>query len=122
MKIVVPLDERAGLGSKVSDHFGSAPYYAIADTETGAYAVICNETMQHEHGQCMPAGLFKGHGVEAVLCNGIGARASSSLQLQGIEVYMASMASTLGEAVDRFLGGALMKVQPQQACQGHGCH
>ncbi|MBV5328950.1 MAG: NifB/NifX family molybdenum-iron cluster-binding protein [Chlorobium sp.] len=122
MKVVIPLNEPAGPASSMCEHFGSAPYYAVADTETATIEISANGNSHHDHGQCTPADVFVDMGVNAVICNGIGARAASKLQMMGIDVYMAGLAPTLEEALKRFGEGLLTKVTAQQACQGHDCH
>ncbi|ACD90216.1 MAG: dinitrogenase iron-molybdenum cofactor biosynthesis protein [Chlorobium limicola] len=122
MKVVIPLDESAGQASKVCEHFGSAPFFAVSDTETGAFEITANGDSQHDHGQCTPADVFTGMGVDAVICNGIGARAASRLQMSGVAVYIANHARTAEEALKRFNSGSLTQVTGQQACQGHDCH
>jgi predicted Fe-Mo cluster-binding NifX family protein len=122
MKLVIPLDRFDGLGSPVSDHFGSAPFYALVETDTGAIDCIDNRNQHHDHGQCTPADQFAGMGVQGVLCNGIGARAASRLRMLGIEIWMAGLAPTLAEALERYGNGSLTKVSAQQACSGHDCH
>ena len=122
MKVIIPLTEEAGLKSPMSEHFGSAPFYGIADTERSSVEIIPNSYMHHDHGQCTPADFFAELGVDVLLCNGIGARAANKLQAMNIEIYMADMAPTLEEALARFGQGTLSKVSPQQACQGHDCH
>ncbi|NTX00042.1 MAG: hypothetical protein HGB35_09000, partial [Geobacteraceae bacterium] len=102
MTVIVPFDEQAGQSSKVCDHFGSAPFYAIADIEAGMLEIIPNESMHHDHGQCTPASFFSGLGIDVLLCNGIGGGAVAKLQAMGIDVYMAAMAPTLEEALRRF--------------------
>jgi predicted Fe-Mo cluster-binding NifX family protein len=122
MKVIVPLDEQAGQSSKVCGHFGSAPFYAVADMDANTIEIIPNASNHHDHGSCTPAGFFSGLGISVLLCNGIGAGAAAKLQSMGIAVYMAEMAPTLEETLRRFNSGVLKKVTPQQACQGHGCH
>lgn len=122
MKIIIPLDEQNGLGSRLCEHFGSAPFYGVVETETGKVEIIDNANMQHDHGQCTPADSFAGLGVTAVVLNGIGARAAARLQSLGIDIYMASMAPTLADAIERFGNGSLKKIEARQACEGHGCH
>ena len=58
MKVIVPLDEQAGKTSRMSEHFGSAPFYAVADTEAGSFEIIQNTSIHHDHGQCTPADFF----------------------------------------------------------------
>ncbi|ACF43589.1 NifB/NifX family molybdenum-iron cluster-binding protein [Pelodictyon phaeoclathratiforme] len=122
MKVIIPLIEQADLNSKLSEHFGSAPFFAVADMEKNSIEIIPNASMHHDHGQCTPADFFSQHGIDVVLCNGIGAGAIARLQMMGIDVYMAELSKTLQEALTRFSNGLLAKVTPQQACQGHGCH
>lgn len=122
MKVIVPLDEQAGQNSKVCAHFGSAPFYAVADTEADTIEIIPNASIHHDHDQCTPAVFFSGLGINVLLCNGIGAGAVAKLQAMGIDVYMSEMAPTLEEALKRFSSGILRKITPQQTCQGHSCH
>ena len=122
MKVIIPLNEQAGQNSKVSDHFGSAPFFAVANTEANSFEIIPNASMHHDHGQCTPADFFSQLGISIVLCNGIGAGALGRLQMMGIDVYMAELSPTLEIALTRFSNGELTKVTARQACQGHGCH
>jgi predicted Fe-Mo cluster-binding NifX family protein len=122
MKIIVPLDEQAGRQSRVSEHFGSAPFYALANTEAGSIEIIPNTSMHHDHGQCTPADLFSGSGIEAVLCNGIGGRAAARLQMMGIAVYLAEPAVTVEDALALFSSGSLAKICMEHLCHGHDCH
>ena len=73
MKVIVPLEEQGGKNSRMSEHFGSAPYYAVADTGAGSFEIITNTSMHHDHGQCTPADFFAELGVSALICIGIGA-------------------------------------------------
>ncbi|HHE31196.1 MAG TPA: dinitrogenase iron-molybdenum cofactor biosynthesis protein [Chlorobaculum parvum] len=122
MKIIIPLDENNGAGSRVCEHFGSAPFFGVVQTEPAQVEIIVNPNMHHDHGQCTPADAFAETGADAVIVNGIGARAAARLQSLGIDIYMAAHAQTLAEAIERFSSGALQKVGPQTACEGHGCH
>jgi len=122
MKVIIPLDEQGGKNSRMSEHFGSASFYAVADTEVNFFEIIENTSMRHDHGQCTPADFFAKLGINILLCKGIGARAANKLQMMGIEVYMATIASNLEEALQHFTQGTLTKVTAQQACQGDDCH
>ncbi len=123
MKVIIPLNENdGGQKSKVSDHFGSAPFFGTADTETNSFEIIANASMHHDHGQCTPADFFSQLGIGAVVCNGIGAGAVAKLQMMGIDVYMALQSQTFEEALRCFNDGLLAKVTSRQTCQGHGCH
>ncbi|NTV66834.1 MAG: dinitrogenase iron-molybdenum cofactor biosynthesis protein [Chlorobaculum sp.] len=122
MKIIIPLDEYSGPQSKVCDHFGSAPFFALVDTVAGEVEIIDNKNMHHDHGQCTPADLFTELGASAVVVKGIGAGAVARLQSLGIAVFMAGSATTLIQVIESFGNGTLKKLEAQQTCQGHGCH
>ena len=120
--MIVPLDEQAGQSSKISEHVGSAPFYAIADTETDSFEIIANDCVHNYHGQCNPPDFFSKLGISALLCHGIEAGAVHKLQIMGIAVYMTVIVSTLEEALLLFKRGTLKKVTPQEVCEGHACH
>ena len=50
MKICIPTTDNNGLESRAHGHFGSAPYFAVVDTETGAVRVEANAGQRHRHG------------------------------------------------------------------------
>jgi len=118
----VPLDEQAGLCSKISEHFGSAPFYAVADTAVDSLEIIVNDCMRHAHGQCNPPDFFSKLGVSTLLCHGIEPGAVHKLQIMGISVYITTVETTLDEALLLFKRGTLKKITPQEVCEGHACH
>ena len=59
MKICVPSLSPNDLESELSEHFGSAPFYIIYDTEKKAHEVVNNGDTEHQHGSCMPVDLLK---------------------------------------------------------------
>lgn len=122
MKLIVPLDSNEGLFFAVSDHFGSAPWYAHVESDSGLFEIVENGNRYHAHGECTPAGQFAGMGASAVLCNGIGARAAAKLQSLGIEIYVAGLAPTLADALHRYGNGRMVRMNTRQACSGHDCH
>ena len=122
MKVIVPLDEQAGQSSKMSEHVGSAPFFAVANTDSDLFEIIVNDCMHNYHGQCNPPDFFSKLGISALLCHDIEAGAVHKLQRMGIAVYMTAIVPTLEEALLLFKRGTLKKVTPQEACQGHTCH
>jgi predicted Fe-Mo cluster-binding NifX family protein len=121
MKLCVPIMENQGLDSPVSAHFGSAPGFAIADTESGEVLVIANQNQHHAHGMCQPLAALAGHQIDALLVGGIGQGALSKLAASGIQVFLAG-AATVREAVDAHKAGMLQPVTPGMACGHHGPH
>jgi len=121
MKICLPTTGNKGLTETVHDHFGSAGYFTIYDTEAKSVQVIQNDNSHHAHGACQPLGMISGLGVDAVLTSGMGRRAVQLLNEGGIKVFLLD-GDTVQQAVDKFVAGELSELTCDNACGGHGCH
>lgn len=120
MKICIAVAEAKGLESKLSAHFGSAPYFAIYDTESNELSCLSNANEHHKHGQCQPLQALHGLGIEVVISGGIGERAVAALNSAGIAVYRAQRSSA-AQALDALRSNALSLVTPEEACRKHSC-
>jgi len=120
MRLCIPTVDDAGLDARLSEHFGSAPYYTIVDTDSEACEVVSNAHARHEHGACEAAAGMNGHAVDAVVCRGLGRRAYAGLAAAGIPVYVADEPDVSG-VVARFQAGQLDPLAEEAACRGgHG--
>jgi predicted Fe-Mo cluster-binding NifX family protein len=121
MKICLPTETGQGLTAPLYGHFGSAPFFTIADTETGVLEVRVNQGQGHAHGACHPVGALEGLGVQAVVCGGMGLRALQKLEEAGIEVYR-SQALTVEEVLREVREKRAEKLTSEGACAHHkGC-
>ncbi len=121
MKICLPTETNQGLNAPLYGHFGSAPFFALVDTETGILEVRDNQGQVHAHGACHPAGALEGLGIQAVVCGGMGLRALQKLEKAGIEVYR-SEALTVEEALREIREKRSEKLTAEGACAHHkGC-
>ena len=125
MKIAIPVAEYRGLESPVYGHFGSAPVFALVDSETMAVEPIGNRDHGHVHGACSPMKALAGAKPAAVVVGGIGAGALMGLRAAGVRVYRA-VGGTVNEAVLSLKSGALQEIEEGGACAGHAgghaCH
>jgi len=121
MTICIPTKGDAGLQDSVFDHFGSAPYFTLYDSESGEVRTLANHNAHHSHGTCHPMTQLAGYNVDCVVCGGMGRRAIQALNADGIKVYFAR-AATVNEVVEQIKAGILKELSPAQACQGHGHH
>lgn len=122
MIICIPVQEDRGLDSPVSAHFGSAPAFVLADTETRTVTAIGNSNAHHAHGMCQPLAALSGHSFDAVVVGGIGAGALGKLQAAGITVYRAT-GGTVADVIEAVGTGIMQVMTLQGACGGHhGCH
>ena len=121
MKLCIPVIEDKGSDSKVSAHFGSAPFFLIFDPDTKSTDYVANSNQHHSHGMCQPLSLLSGYKLDAVVCSGMGGGAIAKLNASGIRTYRGSSA-TVKEIIDDFVAGKLPELTPEGACAGHGCH
>ncbi|MHC4203992.1 MAG: NifB/NifX family molybdenum-iron cluster-binding protein [Planctomycetota bacterium] len=121
MRICVPTETDMGKQAKVYDHFGSAPYFTIYDTEKDDCETVDNSNQHHDHGTCHPLKVLDGKAIDAVVCSGMGKRAIQKLNEAGIRAYKASCDNVL-EVIDKHRINDLEQMTLENACHRHGCH
>lgn len=121
MNICFPTTKDNGLESRVSAHFGSAPYFIIVDSESGECRTIPNANHSHEHGRCQPMVALSGQDIDDVVVKGIGAGALSRLTAGGVRVLMAPPGA-FSNALAAYKSGTLAEISPDSVCQDHGPH
>jgi len=117
MKICIPTNDNRGLESQASMHFGSAPFFILADVESANLEVVPNPECQDHHQSCHHIPLLKAHAVDAVVCEGIGRRAVSGLREAGIDVLVPP-ARTVSEIVHAVNAGDARPLSADDACGG----
>ncbi|MGE4496339.1 MAG: NifB/NifX family molybdenum-iron cluster-binding protein [Deferribacterales bacterium] len=118
MKICFPISQDKGLESRVYGHFGSAPAFIVADSETGAVSMVDNADLNHVHGACNPALALAGKSIDAVVVGGIGAGAVSKLNSLRTKVYQA-VSGTVQENLEAFRKGALTELVSASCSSDH---
>ena len=118
MKICFPVEKDEGLASIVFDHFGSAPFFLVFDTETETYIKIENQGRDHLSGSCTPVTDLDGYPVDAIIAMGIGAGSLIGLSKAGFRIYQAQ-GNTIKENLTLWKDGLFKKIIPV-ACSGHG--
>ncbi|HPF98522.1 MAG TPA: NifB/NifX family molybdenum-iron cluster-binding protein [Kiritimatiellia bacterium] len=125
MRICIPVVEYRGLDSPVNGHFGSAPAFALVDSETMSVEPVDNGDHGHVHGMCSPLKALAGSKPDAVIVGGIGRGALLGLRDLGIRVYHGA-GSTVAQAVALIKAGKLSEIDENAVCGGHGhgggCH
>ena len=119
MRICIPAGDNRGLDGPVFGHFGSAPYFVVHDTGTGATEVIENGNQHHAHGGCQPLAAVDGAALDALVVGGIGRRAIARLNEAGTRVYRA-VEGTVAANLAKLEGGELEEFSAETACAGHG--
>jgi predicted Fe-Mo cluster-binding NifX family protein len=121
MNVCVPTLDPNGLQAKLSDHFGSAPWFIFVDLPSRTFEAVENGNRSHAHGQCNPIAAFDGRNPVALVCHGIGQGAITKLGGMGIQILRAPV-TTVAEALDMFESGACASLTSEDACTSHkGC-
>jgi predicted Fe-Mo cluster-binding NifX family protein len=119
MVICIPVSQDEGLKSRVSAHFGSAPFFMLVDAQQRILRTVPNRNQIHAHGQCQPLAAIQGEQVDAIVVGGIGAGALAKIQAAGVEVLWSDR-RTVEETLEALGGPGLQRVAPAQACGHHG--
>jgi predicted Fe-Mo cluster-binding NifX family protein len=121
MRIAVSADNKKGLDSIVSPHFGRCPHYILVDVEghsvTGVQEVDSPFYGHHQPGQV--PGFIHSLGANVMLAGGMGGRAIMFFQEYGIEGVTGAY-GTVRQSVERYLGGELKGAAPCKESQEHG--
>lgn len=121
MKVCIPVKENKGLESVPYNHFGSAPFFLICDSESGEIKVIENGDMNHAHGMCQPLKAIGGEDIDVVLVGGIGAGALMKLNNQGIRVYRVAE-EIVSKNIELLKRNELAEFTVHNSCNHHhGC-
>ncbi len=100
----------------IFQHFGHTEQFKLYDIENGAVtAEQIVDTQGSGHGAL--AGFLRQHGVDALICGGIGAGAQTALANAGIELF-GGVSGSADEAVRAYMGGQL-GYDPDVHCDHH---
>jgi predicted Fe-Mo cluster-binding NifX family protein len=121
MRIAISADNKNGLESVVSPHFGRCPYFVLVDLDDhdvkDVQAVDNPYYAQHQPGQ-VPA-FVNSLGANVMLTGGMGGRAIMFFQQFGIEGVTGAY-GTVHQSVERYLGGQLKGAAPCRESEEHG--
>jgi predicted Fe-Mo cluster-binding NifX family protein len=92
-RVVVPVLDEVGISSKLSPHFGRAPFFAVVEIETnGEILNLRFQPNRSEHfgGAGRPPDIILGFEPNAVITFGMGPRAMQRFQMAGVAVMQAT--------------------------------
>ena len=121
MRIAVSADNKNGLDSVVSPHFGRCPHFVLVDLDDHAVKEVREVENpyygHHQPGQ-VPA-FIQSLGADVMLTGGMGGRAIMFFQQLGIEGVTGAY-GTVRQSVERYLGGQLKGAAPCKESEEHG--
>jgi predicted Fe-Mo cluster-binding NifX family protein len=121
MRIAVSADNRNGLDSVVSPHFGRCPHFVLVDMDDHDVQYVREVDNpyygRHQPGQ-VPA-LINSLGANVMLTGGMGGRAIMFFEQFGIEGVTGAY-GTVRQSLERYLGGQLKGAAPCKESEEHG--
>ena len=120
MKVAIPTMGKGGLNEQVGEHFGRVPTYTIIDLDSDEVTVIDNVS-HHKGGTAYPPELLAEHGVDVMLCQGLGRRAITMFTDLGIDVCIGAR-GTVQDTIEAFRADRLQSAGTGDACTRHAFH
>jgi len=121
MRIAVSADNKNGLDSVISPHFGRCPHFVLVELNDGEVSQVREVDnpyyAQHQPGQ-VPA-FIHSLGADVMLTGGMGGRAIMFFHQFGIEGVTGAY-GTVRQSVERYLGGGLKGAAPCKESEEHG--
>jgi len=113
MRIAVSADDKNGLDSVVSPHFGRCPYYILVDVEGREVKDVraVDNPYYGNHAPGQVPGFINDQGVNVMLTGGMGGRAIAFFEQYGIEAVTGA-AGTVRRALEQYLGGDTATAKP----------
>ncbi len=87
MMIAIPAMGSLGFADRAAEHFGRCASYVLMNEEGELVRVLENESV-HGGGFGFPAEFLKRHGVDVLICKGLGPRALELCSHLNIKVYV----------------------------------
>ena len=113
MRIAISADNRNGLDSVVSPHFGRCPHYILVNVEGHEVKTVnvVDNPYYGQHSPGMVPDFIHSQGVDVMLTGGMGRRAIAFFEQLGVEA-VSGASGTVRRALELYLGGQLRGVQP----------
>ena len=100
MKLLIAIDENKGKNSKLSEHFGHCPYFAIYDTTTKDLEFVENK-LDHSNQNLTPVDQIIKFKPDIVFSLGMGQRAINLFEKKRVKV-MTGKYNFVKEVIDNF--------------------
>jgi predicted Fe-Mo cluster-binding NifX family protein len=123
-RILIPVEDNNGINSRIAQHFGQAPYFALVEvTGRGQIAKVEIEKNTNEHmgGTAHPHESIIFLRPSVIIAGGMGQGALFSFVEAGILVLKAN-GDTINDVMARFFESKLAPLSGGCSHAGHHCH
>lgn len=123
MRIAISAQEKNGLDSQISHHFGRCPFYVLVDTQEEKIQAVqsVDNPFAQNHQPGMVPGFIHDQGVDVMISGGMGRRAITFFDEYGIQVATGAD-GTVRTTLDRYFMGQLGGAQPCRESVEHHNH
>jgi len=122
MRIAISAQDKKGLNSQISHHFGRCPCYILVDVdgdEVQAVQSVDNPFAQNHQPGMVPQ-FIHNQGVNVMISGGMGMRAIAFFDQYGIDVATGAE-GTVQSTLDRYFKGQLSGAKPcRESVEHHG--
>ena len=119
-RLVIPVETNEGLKSRLSQHFGRAPYFMVVelDDQGGVLKLqMENNTSEHLGGKGLPPDIIISLNPTALITYGMGRRAIDIFQTANVAVLQTNKLS-VADAIQAYVNKELMELT--EGCQHTG--
>lgn len=123
MRIAISTEDKNGLESRISHHFGRCPYYVLVDVENQQVQNTkgIENPFHARHQPGMVPEFIKSQGVDLMISGGMGRRAIDFFDQFGIQVATGAN-GTVSSTLDAYFNGQLRGAEPCRDSVEHHKH
>jgi len=123
MKIAISTEDKNGLDSRISHHFGRCPCYVFVDVQDQQVQAVftLDNPFAQQHQPGMVPGFIQSQGAEVMLSGGMGRRAISFFEQYGIQAVTGAN-GTVQSALEAYFNGQLSAAEPCRESVEHHEH
>ncbi|MEZ5357796.1 MAG: NifB/NifX family molybdenum-iron cluster-binding protein [Candidatus Zixiibacteriota bacterium] len=118
MKACIPVESDSGPNARIAPHFGTAPFYALYESDSKSLRFATNKNPHKGHGACDPREKIGDADIDCILCASMGKRAIEKFGDQNIAIYKTD-AETLSELLPTIHSGNVTVLEPTVGCADH---
>jgi predicted Fe-Mo cluster-binding NifX family protein len=121
MRIAISTEDKSGLDSPISHHFGRCPCYTLVDMEGVAIVDVkaIDNPYYHQHKPGMVPEFIKGQGVDVMISGGMGRRAIDFFDQFGIQVATGAVGN-VRQTIELYMDDRLQGASPCRESIEHG--
>ncbi|MCK5124709.1 MAG: NifB/NifX family molybdenum-iron cluster-binding protein [candidate division Zixibacteria bacterium] len=116
MRVCIPAKSKTGRDVEIHRHFGTAPYFAIYDSETDDLEFAPNQNPHKGQGGCNPPEKIGRSDFDSILCHSMGKNALAMFNERNITVFQANN-NIISGVIELIKAGTILPITPSVGCK-----